>query len=254
MNFHLRWYHGNLRLTAAAVPIVLLCASVVARAEAVAEALHDWPPRFTAEYHLYNHGVKVAEMLRAMEQTSDGNFVFRSDTKTSGLFALVRKDRIVEESRWRMADGALQSLSYSYTRTGPKERRVAVEFDWVERRIINNINGESWLMPAVPEVVDKLLYQFALMSDLRAGEKELSYTVADGGKIKNYEIEPLGEETVHTPLGNLRTLKFRHQKIGDDRLTTLWCAPNYQFLPVQVEYQEKDGTSIRVVLQSVTGL
>lgn len=241
-------------MAAVALVIATLCASLAARGEPMAEALHDWPPAFTAEYHLYNHGVKVAEMLRVMERTRDGNFLFRSDTRTAGLFALMRKDRIVEESHWRIAEGALQSLAYAYTRTGSKERKVAVEFDWEERRITNTINGDSWLMPAVPEVVDKLLYQFALMSDLRAGEKNLSYTVADGGKIKNYEIEPLGEDVVPTPLGSLNTLKFRHQKSGDDRITTLWCAPRYQYLPVQVEYREKDGTSVRVVLQSVTGL
>lgn len=215
----------------------------------------DWPPQFSAEYHLYNRGVKVAEMRRVMEKAADGNFVFRSETHTAGLFSLLRKDRIVEESRWHEAEGALRSLAYSYTRSGGnRDRNVAVRFDWDTHRVTNTINGDSWLMPAVPQVVDKLLYQFALMTDLRSGGKNLNYTVADGGKIKTYEIEPLGEESVKTPLGNLQSMKFRHQKSGDDRITTLWCAPRFQYLPVQVEYQEKDGSKVLVVLQSVTGL
>ena len=214
-----------------------------------------WPPRFTAEYNVYNRGVKVAEMRRGMQATSDGNFVFRSDTHTTGLFSLLRKDRIAEESTWHVADGSIRSLAYTYTRSGgSKNRNVAVRFDWDARRITNTINGDSWLMPAVPQVVDKLLYQFALMTDLRSGGKDLNYTVADGGKIKIYEIEPLGEESVKTPLGRLQSMKFRHQKLGDDRITTLWCAPRFQYLPVQVEYQEKDGSKVLVVLQSVTGL
>lgn len=194
-------------------------------------------------------------MRRVMEQSPDGNFVYRSDTHTTGLYSLVRKDRIVEESLWQVADGALRSLAYTYTRSGgSRDRNVAVQFNWDTRRITNTINGESWLMPAVPQVVDKLLYQFALMSDLRSGNSELKYTVADGGKIKIYEIEPLGEESVKTPLGKLQSKKFRHQKLGDDRITTLWCAPQFQYLPVQVEYLEKDGSRVMVVLQSVTGL
>lgn len=194
-------------------------------------------------------------MRRVMEQSPDGNFVYRSDTHTTGLFSLVRKDRIVEESLWQVADGALRSLAYTYTRSGgSRDRNVAVQFNWDTRRITNTINGESWLMPTVPQVVDKLLYQFALMSDLRSGNSELKYTVADGGKIKIYEIEPLGEESVKTPLGKLQSMKFRHQKLGDDRITTLWCAPQFQYLPVQVEYLEKDGSRVMVVLQSVTGL
>jgi hypothetical protein len=234
---------------------LLLCAALAAiTATATESESASWPPRFTAAYDLYNRGVKVAEMQRVMEPAADGTFRFRSETHTTGLFSLVRKDRIIEESRWRLAGGDLQSLAYTYTRTGSRERRVDVTFDWDTRRIVNSINGDAWRMPAVPEVVDKLLYQFALMYDLRAGNAELNYTVADGGKIKIYEIEPLGAERVRTPLGQLEALKFRHQKVGDDRVTTLWCAPRFQYLPVQVEYLEKDGSKVRVVLQSVTGL
>ena len=214
----------------------------------------SWPPQFTAEYNIYNRGIKVAEMRRIMEPAADGNFVFRSDTHTTGLFSLLRKDRIVEQSTWQVADGTPRSLSYTYVRNGSKNRNVSVRFNWDTRHIINTINGDSWLMPAVPQVVDKLLYQFALMTDLRSGGKELNYTVADGGKIKNYEIEPLGEESIKTPLGKLHSMKFRHQKLGDDRITTLWCAPQFQYLPVQVEYQEQDGSKVLVVLQSVMGL
>ena len=251
-----RCYHGTSGRTATTALLAMAMAWTAAAADMPATPLHGppWPPQFTAEYNLYNRGVKVAEMRRVMETGADGNHVFRSSTHTTGLFSLVRKDKIEEESRWNVADGILRSLAYTYTRSGKKDRNVAVRFDWDTRRIINNINGESWRMPAVPQVVDKLLYQFALMTDLRAGGKDLKYTVADGGKIKIYEIEPLGEESIKTPMGQFQSMKFRHQKLGDDRITTLWCAPRFQYLPVQVEYQEKDGSKVLVVLRSVTGL
>lgn len=254
MLYRARCYHGNMAPTAVLLMSALLLAAPCSGADDGAAGASPWPTHFSAAYHLYNRGMKVAEMVRTMESAADGEFLFRSDTRTTGLFALVRKDRIVEESRWRFADGEPQSLSYSYTRTGHKARKVAVQFNQDTRRITNTINGESWLMPAEPEVVDKLLYQFALMSDLRTGDTSLDYTVADGGKVKVYEIEPLGEESVRTPLGDVPALKFRHQKVGDDRLTTIWCAPRYQYLPVQVEYEDKDGNRVRAVLQSVTGL
>jgi hypothetical protein len=252
-----RCYHGR---TACHAALVLLLQSIQVSAVAESQSAADlaaspWPPQFTARYDLYTHGVKVAKMVRSMEPVPDGSFVFRSETHTTGLFSLVRKDRVIEQSRWRFAGSDIRSLAYEYTRTGGhRNRNVAVEFDWDSRRITNTINGESWLMPAVPQVVDKLLYQFALMSDLRAGRSGLSYTVADGGKIKTYEIEPLGEESIRSALGDVRALKFRHQKIGDERVTTIWCAPRYQFLPVKVEYQEKDGAMVLAVLDSVSGL
>jgi len=251
-----RCYHGTTSRTVAAALLALAMAWPAQSADMPAAPLpaSAWPPQFTADYSLYSRGVKVAEMHRVMETGADGNHVFRSSTRTTGLFALVRKDHIEEESRWQVVDGSPRSIAYTYTRSGHKKRNVAVRFDWDTRRITNTLNGESWRMPAVPQVVDKLLYQFALMTDLRAGENDLNYTVADEGKIKVYEIEPLGEETIKTSLGEFRSMKFRHQKLGDDRITTLWCAPQFQYLPVQVEYQEKDGSKVLVVLKSVTGL
>ena len=251
-----RCYHGTCGRTAAAALVAAAMAWTVQAVDMPATPLSvpSWPPQFTAEYNLYNRGVKVAEMRRVMEPTADGNYVYRSSTHTTGLFSLLRKDRIDEESRWHMVDGALRSLAYTYTRTGNRSKSVAVRFDWDSRRITNTINGESRRMPAVPQVVDKLLYQFALMTDLRAGSKDLNYTVVDGDKTKIYAIEPLGEESINTPMGNLQSMKFRHQKLGDERVTTLWCAPRFQYLPIQVEYQEKDGSTVRVVLRSVTGL
>jgi hypothetical protein len=251
-----RCYHGTRSSTAAATLLALVMTWTAHAADNPGPALPAaaWPPQFTAEYNVYNRGVKVAEMRRVMAPGADGNYVFSSSTHTTGLFSLLRKDRIEEESRWQLADGIIRSLAYTSTRSGNRERKVGVRFDWDARRIISTISDESWRMPGVPQVVDKLLYQFALMTDLRAGAKEFNYTVADGGKIKIYTIEPLGEESVKTPLGKFQSMKFRHQRLGDDRVTTLWCAPRFEYLPVQVEYLESDGSKTRIVLRSVNGL
>ena len=210
---------------------------------------------FVVSYNLYNRGAKVATMHRAMNQRPDGSFSYRSETKTTGLFSLVRKDQIIEESIWNLADGRLQPLFYTYDHSGGrKDRRVAVLFDWDEMRITNTVNGESWRMPTHPEVMDKLLYQFAIMFDLQAGRTDLQYTVADGGKVKVYEFEQVGNEEVDTPLGKFQSLKFIRHKQGTDRATILWCAPQLQFLPVKVENGEKDGSRTVAIVDSVTGL
>ena len=102
--------------------------------------------------------------------------------------------------------------------------------------------------------MDKLLYQFAIMFDLQAGRKDLEYTIADGGKVKYYDFEPIGNETINTPLGELQSLKFIHHKEGSERSVTLWCAPQLQFLPVKVENDEKDGSRTVAIVKSVKGL
>ena len=212
--------------------------------------------RFEARYALYTSGARVAEMRRIVEPAADGRFSYRSETRTTGLFSLFRKDRVVEESVWSAHAGGLRPFRYSYEHSGTrKERRVAVAFDWERERITNSINGESWKMPAHPHVMDKLLYQLAIMYDLRAGRRTgLSYSVADGGKIKTYNFEPLGEESIRTELGNMHTLKLSRVRPDSRRETILWCATELGYLPVRVENTEEDGRKTIAVLESVSGM
>ena len=215
----------------------------------------DFPAEFAVTYHLYSKGARIASMERAIARSEDGSYVYRSDTRTVGLMALFRKDHVVERSLWTLVDDALRPLQYTYQRTGGKrDRNVSVKFDWDAQRIINTINGDSWRMPTEPNVMDKLLYQLAVMHDLKSGRTPLTYTVADGGKVKIYDFERMGEEMVNTPLGDMLTLKISRHKQQSDQKMTLWCAPNLNFLPVKVENVEPDGTTTVAIIQSLSGM
>jgi len=58
----------------------------------------------------------------------------------------------------------------------------------------------------------------------------------------------IGREMVPTPLGHFETLKV--QRLGDQRETTLWCAPALHYLPVRIE-QENRGSRVRLNLKSL---
>jgi len=237
----------KMRLQFAAAPLLL---SLCGGAAAV-----ELPRTFEAHYSLYRTGAKVAEMLRVFTRLENGQYRYRSETRTTGLFAIFRKDHVVEQSDWLFRNGELRPLEYLYEHSGgKKDRNVAVTFDWDAQRITNTVNGKSWRMPAEPNVMDKLLYQLAIMHDLKARRSPLAYTVADGGKIKTYNFELLGEEIIHTPLGEFSTIKVSRQRSDSRRETVFWCAEKLQFLPVRVENIETDGGKTTVIIDSVTGL
>lgn len=215
----------------------------------------DLPQTFEAHYSLYRTGAKVAEMQRVFTRLDNGQYRYRSETRTTGLFAVFRKDHVVEQSDWLFQNGELRPLEYLYEHSGgKKDRNVAVTFDWDAQKITNTVNGQSWRMPAEPNVMDKLLYQLAIMHDLKAGRPELAYTVADGGKIKAYNFELQGEETIETPLGELTTVKVSRVRTDSKRETVFWCAEKFHFLPVRVENIETDGGKTTVIIDSVTGI
>ena len=86
------------------------------------------------------------------------------------------------------------------------------------------------------------------------GRQNLRYTIADGGKIKDYNFEILGEETLSTPLGKLDTVKLERHKPNSRRKSTLWCAKKLEFLPVKVENVEKDGRITTALIKSLDGI
>lgn len=215
----------------------------------------DLPTPFEASYTLHSMGTKFARMQRSFSRTDNGDYMYHSDTRTVGLFALIRKDNIIEKSTWHFKDGTIQPLFYSYEhKGGKKERDVKVNFDWSKRQITNSINGSSWQMPIQAYIMDKLLYQLAIMYDLDNGKEKISYTVADGGKIKTYDFELVGEETIKTPLGKFQSLKLVRHKPNSKRKTTIWCAKDLGYMPVKVENIENNGRMTTAVIESLTGI
>jgi len=212
-------------------------------------------PTFQAEYALYIKGIKVAEMERRFSRSGDGHYLYSSDTRTTGLFSLIRDDRITEESRGSLNRDTLKPLHYQYSHTGSdKHRKVSIRFDWDNKEVINQVNGSAWKMDLRPGVVDKLLYQYIIMQDLESGKRHLRYLIADGGHTKTYRFEPVGEEVIDTPLGKLHTLKLSRHKPNSRRETMLWCAEGLHFLPVKVKNIEDDGKVTVAIVQSLQGL
>ncbi len=240
----------------ALAPLLLLL-GISGAAQAQQEPL---PPPFTAKYTLYYSGEKfinkkIAVLTRRLTGLGDDRYEYHSEIKTTGLLSLIRKVRIVESSRLTFEDGVLRPHRYNYERTDNRKRReVAVAFDWDGGKITNTISGDAWDLPTEPPVMDKLLYQLAIMHDLKKGQPPASYLVADGKKVKTYDIERLGEERIDTPFGNYHTVKMLRRRPGSDRKSVFWCAPDLEYLPVKVEHDEKDGSKTRAVLKSLHGI
>lgn len=219
------------------------------------QAKDNQPTPFEADYIIRVKGTKIARMTRHFSRLESGMYQYRSETRTMGLISLFRKDHIIETSNWHLDDQRLVPIDYYYDHSGGnRDRRVSIKFDWENSRITNSIDGSSWKMPTTPDILDKLLYQLALMYDLQAGKRSFNYTVADGGKTKVYNFEIIGEEIVATPLGDLNTIKLERHKPNSRRKSTLWCAKDLEYLPIKVENIEKDGKVTVAIINSLDGI
>ena len=102
-------------------------------------------------------------------------------------------------------------------------------------------------------MLDKLLYQYAIMHDLQNGIFPVEYLIADSRKIKTYSFENAGKESVATPSGTIDTVKLLRQNKNDrdDEKVIIWCASVYNFLPVKIETVHDDGSTITAMIQKL---
>lgn len=110
-----------------------------------------------------------------------------------------------------------------------------------------------------PEYLGPVSYQLQMRRDLAANasantgtKATLSYQVISHGKIKYYQFEELGEETIVTALGDIKTLKVGRIREEEDRQTILWLAPRWAFLPVKIWQKESDGETYEMTLKALT--
>jgi hypothetical protein len=213
-------------------------------------------PDFSANYLVRLNGIQAGELKRSLTSNADGTRLFTSTSQAKGMFSFFKPDIIVESSAWTTENNQILPLNYVYERTGgKKEKFMHLNFDWQQSVINIDDHVHPWILKIEQPTLDKLIYQIALMADLSRGKQSFSYQIADGGKIKTYTIKIIGKEMITTPLGKINTVVLtRERERENDRNTTLWCAPELHYLPVQLEHTEKSGARFTAVLRKLDGI
>jgi hypothetical protein len=218
-------------------------------------AAYAAPKPFTAHYTVRVGNIVAGEIRRSLSVTEQGQFVFESETRSSGLAALFVKDHIIERSVWRYDNQTPRPLHFQYQKTGgKKERNYALSFDWAAGVVKDESSADPWQARLDKGTQDRLLYQLTLMYDLQSGRTELAYPLVDGHKLRNYRFQKVAEEILETPLGPLKTVKLSRILESDEKTVTLWCAPSLDYLPVRIEQNEKDGDRFSATIRAVDGL
>jgi hypothetical protein len=212
--------------------------------------------KFSVEYVLESGLFTIGKTRRSLSALDNGLYVFESYTWPAGILSVFYPGDITERSVWKYQDNAAIPVEYSYKDTSQKNKRDAVlTFDWKKDIVTNNINGNPWELHIRKGTQDKLLYQVSIMLDLM-NEKQttsLKYLVADGGKLRTYIAEIKGKEKIKTPAGEFDTIRI----VREDKksITTLWCAPSLNYLPVRIEhYKKKPDTRVNAYLTTYQGL
>lgn len=229
--------------------LILLALLCLLLAASQASAL---PQTFSAQYEVTHSGLTLGEAQVDYRQIGADRYRYTSFIRPLGIAAMIMRSDIKETSEGLIIKEGFRPTDYEYVRTGRKGRKDKIVFDWERMRIIDPASGKPWEITMPEDIQDRMGSQLQLMFDLAHHEQDLSYPIADDGRIKNYTLRILGRETIQTPIGRLEALKIIRQSANSRRATTFWCAPALDYLPIRIDHREKSD-DFTMSLKSVRG-
>ena len=126
-----------------------------------------------------------------------------------------------------------------------------VEFDWNKQRVATTSKEITWFQEISNGTQDKLSQQLQVRIHLANGRQQISYQVADGGKLKTYRFQVVGEETIESDYGTYRCLKVKRSKSSNHSDYTIWFAPELGYFPIKIE-RTKGGKTYRMELDELS--
>ena len=210
-------------------------------------------PEFSAVYELRRNNLRAAELTRTLRCEDDGRCRFSSEGRTVGFADLLLRGRIDEFTRFRLDADGIHPRDYSYRQRarGDNDEYVRLFFNPATGRV-NSRGDDEWQDDIEGEVMDELLSQLRLAMAVRAGETEMEFTVVEGdGEREVYRFEVAGTERIESDAGTFDTVKVQRVGGSERRTTTMWFAPELEYIPVVVKQEHVERENYTATLKEI---
>lgn len=208
---------------------------------------HAAPTAFQAQYAVQKSGMTLGTMQATLSY-SGNTYTYQKSTKTNGLAALLSGDTLNERSQGSKQGVQLSSNQYlHHHKSKRKDKRDQFSFT-TPTQVQGQYKDQAYQLQVPAGTVDPALLELHVMDDI-ATNRPLNYNVTERGKLKQYQFQKLGQETINVPAGQYQCEKVQVVRDGGKRQTVLWLAPALNYALVQVRHTD-DGDVIQTQLQS----
>lgn len=167
----------------------------------------------------------------------------------TGMARLVSGGTIEETSLFDATDDGVLPVHYLSNDTLSRDKtRANIAFDWKTRSISGTVNDQPIVDTLADVVHDRVSIQYQLMYDLMNGGAHGTYTLFDIDELKTLNITLIGSREFTVPAGKFSAIGVQHQAEGSSRVTTLWCVPELDYLPIIIEQHRKGKLRLRATL------
>ncbi|MFZ5723111.1 MAG: DUF3108 domain-containing protein [Pseudomonadota bacterium] len=153
--------------------------------------------------------------------------------------------------RWDGANCHAIPEHYHYLRQGVgRDRRLDLRFDFANRVAVRNDGRKTSTFPISERTEDKLGHTLALACRIARGARgDLAVDVAWDKQVQHFDYRvAAGEESVVTPSGTWRAIRFERKRVDSDRVTMSWIAADANWQAVKMQHTEGDGNLLQLRL------
>jgi hypothetical protein len=206
---------------------------------------------FETRYAFLWHDMNAGSAAFALQRLADQQWTYTSRTEPHGLFRLFSAATATLQSRMSIGPEGVRPLHFSAQQGGSGQQTADLDFDWEKLRVTGRVDEAKVDIALRAGVQDDMSVQVALIHALASGQAPQGISLFDKSGIRDYEYTRVGEETLHTPLGDVATVIYRSHRANASRSTRFWCAPAYGFIPLRAEQQHNGEVEWVMELRSL---
>ncbi len=170
-------------------------------------------------------------------------YVYETYSKGLGLARLAIASDALESTRFDLDNaGQVRATGYLCRSCdfGNKGGLVSIAYDWASGSALFTSGGAALEFALEPRAMDRKSWEIQKMVALAEGAALGVEPTIEGGKLKLYSGERLGEETLVTGAGEMQTVKYRRQREGSENFQHIWYARELGWLPARWEIWRGD--------------
>ena len=169
-------------------------------------------------------------------------YAYETYSRGLGLARLVIASNALESTRFDLDSAGMVRPAEYLCRScdGKKDGLVEISYDWQAHQAMYSDRDAQQEFELQPRAMDRKAWEIQTMLDLCAGHSPAEQPTLEGGKLKLYDSQLLGEETLSTQAGELQTVKYRRHREGSENFQYIWYARELGWLPARWEIWRKD--------------
>ena len=222
--------------------IALLAALSLAAAQAPAVELTPHRAEYKVRISV------VSGQLNTELLASEAGYVATHVVKPTGMSRVITRGRMQVSSEFTSAEEGVRPVRYHAIDTIRDDPEARITFDWETSEARGTVGEEDVVLQLDGLSHDAVSIQYQLMYDLMNDRQNASYVLFDVEKMRVANVRNVGTKSVKTQAGQFDVVGIEHQKEGSSRTTTLWCAPELDYLPVVIEQHRKGKLNFRASL------